>query len=303
MLDRSSPGDTPLITLQGVGVRRNNRWLVRDVGFSVSPGEIVTLIGPNGSGKSTTAKAATGVLKADEGTIVRRPGLRIGYVPQKLSIDRTLPLTVQRLMTLTGPLPQAEIDAALDAAGVRHLARAEVQHLSGGEFQRALLARAIARKPDLLVLDEPVQGVDFNGEIALYELIRNIRNESGCGILLISHDLHVVMAETDTVICMNGHVCCRGTPAAVSQSAEYSRLFGARAAGTLAFYNHTHDHTHLPDGRVLHSDGQITDRCHPDDGHHDHGPDCGEPRVHLMYKGQLRSGPGAGDAGEVSDAR
>jgi zinc transport system ATP-binding protein len=179
-----------------------------------------------------------------------------------------MPLTVDRLMTLTAPLKGAEIDAALEATGIRHLARAEVQHLSGGEFQRALLARAIARKPDLLVLDEPVQGVDFSGEIALYDLIKTIRNTTGCGILLISHDLHVVMAETDTVICLNGHVCCRGTPETVSQSPEYLRLFGARAGQTLAFYNHHHDHTHLPDGRVLHADGSITSDCRPDDGHH-----------------------------------
>jgi len=166
-----------------------------------------------------------------------------------------------------------------------------VQHLSGGEFQRALLARAIARKPDLLVLDEPVQGVDFSGEIALYALIKNIRNSSNCGILLISHDLHVVMAETDTVICLNGHVCCRGTPQAVSQSPEYMRLFGGSAAKALAVYSHHHDHTHLPDGRVQHADGSVTDHCHPDDGHHhahdhdhhhdDHGEcGCGHEHEH-----------------------
>ena len=279
-----------LVSLHNVGIRRNGRWLVRGMDFSVRRGEIVTLIGPNGSGKSTSAKAAIGVLKPDEGHVERLSGLRVGYVPQKLAIDWTLPLSVRRLMTLTGPLPEREITAALDAVGIAHLARAEVQHLSGGEFQRALLARAIARKPDLLVLDEPVQGVDFSGEIALYDLIKTIRNSSGCGILLISHDLHVVMAETDTVICLNGHVCCRGTPQAVSQSAEYLNLFGARAAQTLAVYTHDHDHTHLPDGRVQHADGTVTDHCHPDDGHHhgtaaavadshdhahEHGPDCG----------------------------
>ncbi len=188
----------------------------------------------------------------------RRAGLRIGYVPQRLAIDWTMPLTVRRLMTLTAPLSADDIDHALDAVGIRHLAGAEVQHLSGGEFQRALLARAMARKPDILVLDEPVQGVDFSGEIALYDLITSIRNATGCGILLISHDLHIVMAETDTVICLNGHVCCRGTPAAVSSSPEYMRLFGDKASRTLAVYSHDHDHTHLPDGRVLHGDGSIT---------------------------------------------
>lgn len=262
----------PLVRLENAGIRRDGRWLVRGVDFSVSPGEIVTLIGPNGSGKSTSAKMAIGVLKPDEGRVERSRSFTVGYVPQKLAIDWTMPLTVRRLMTLTTKLSPVELMASLEAVGIAHLAEAEVQNLSGGEFQRALLARAIARKPDLLVLDEPVQGVDFAGEIALYDLITSIRNTSGCGILLISHDLHVVMAATDTVICLNGHICCRGTPEAVSRSPEYQRLFGAAAGRTLAVYNHHHDHTHLPDGRVLHADGSMTDHCHPDDGHHhDHG--------------------------------
>ncbi len=269
----------PLVSLENVGIRRGGRWLVRGVDFSVSRGEIVTLIGPNGSGKSTSAKAAIGVLKPDEGRVSRIAGLKVGYVPQKLAVDWTLPLSVRRLMTLTGPLPEAEIMAAVEAAGMAHMLDAQVQHLSGGEFQRALMARAIARKPDLLVLDEPVQGVDFAGEIALYDLIKSIRNTTGCGILLISHDLHVVMAETDTVICLNGHVCCRGTPQAVSRSPEYVRLFGSRAAQTLAVYSHHHDHTHLPDGRVLHEDGSVTDHCYPQDGHHHHH-DHGHAHLH-----------------------
>ncbi len=282
MLSPANSGAKPLVSLNNAGIRRNGRWLVRGVDFSVSRGEIVTLIGPNGSGKSTSAKTAIGVLKPDEGSVERLPGLKVGYVPQKLAVDWTLPLNVRRLMTLTGPLAEKEMMAALESAGMAHMLNAEVQHLSGGEFQRALMARAIARKPDLLVLDEPVQGVDFSGEIALYDLIKQIRNETGCGILLISHDLHVVMAETDTVICLNGHVCCRGTPQAVSQSPEYVRLFGSRAAQTLAVYSHHHDHTHLPDGRVLHSDGSVTDHCHPEDGHH-HDHDHGDGHDHRAH--------------------
>ncbi|MCJ2873068.1 zinc ABC transporter ATP-binding protein ZnuC [Rhizobium pusense] len=279
MLHSTHPGNEILVSLANAGVQRNGRWLVRGVEFSVSKGEIVTLIGPNGSGKSTSAKMAIGVVKPTEGVVTRKAGLKVGYVPQKLSVDWTMPLSVRRLMTLTGPLAAREIDAALNATGIAHLANAEVQHLSGGEFQRALLARAIARKPDLLVLDEPVQGVDFSGEIALYDLIKNIRNSNNCGILLISHDLHVVMAETDTVICLNGHVCCRGTPQAVSQSPEYMRLFGGAAAKGLAVYSHHHDHTHLPDGRVQHADGTVTDHCHPEDGHH-HGHDLHHDHGH-----------------------
>lgn len=258
----------PLISLSNAGVERGDTWLVRGVGFGVQPGEIVTLIGPNGSGKSTTAKMALGVLPPTEGTASQRPGLTIGYVPQKISIDWTLPLSVQRFMRLTGNICKSAANAAMTATGVEHLAQAEVRNLSGGEFQRVMLARAIARKPDLLVLDEPVQGVDFAGEIALYELVQQIRDDLNCGILLISHDLHVVMAATDKVVCLNGHVCCQGTPKDVASSDEYRRLFGARAATTLAVYEHDHDHTHLPDGTVRHTDGTITDHCHPDDGHH-----------------------------------
>lgn len=263
-----------LIEMRGVGVRRGGRWLVRGVDLSVRPGEIVTLIGPNGSGKSTTAKTAIGVIKPSEGVVTTRSGLTIGYVPQKLAVDPTLPLTVGRLMTLTSRHGRAEIAAALDAVGIGHLANETVQTLSGGEFQRALLARAMVRRPDVLILDEPVQGVDFTGEIALYDLIKRIRDRTNCGILLISHDLHLVMAETDTVICLNGHVCCRGTPQAVAESEEYVRLFGKRAAASLAIYSHHHDHTHLPDGRVRHADGSVTESC---DGHdHGHGHDSRE---------------------------
>jgi zinc transport system ATP-binding protein len=257
-----------LITLSNAGVTRGGRRLVSGVDMTIARGEIVTLIGPNGSGKSTTAKLATGVLKPTTGSVTRQPGLRIGYVPQKLIIDWTLPLTVERLMTLTGHYSVGAIDAALEAVGASRLLKAAVQELSGGEFQRVLFARAMIRKPDLLVLDEPVQGVDFSGEVALYELVRQIRDTTQSGILMISHDLHVVMAETDTVICLNGHVCCRGTPSAVKRSPEYLRLFGERAARTLAIYEHHHDHEHHDDGCVT-ADGH--EHAHDHDHHHHEG--------------------------------
>ncbi|QKV19319.1 zinc ABC transporter ATP-binding protein ZnuC [Oricola thermophila] len=258
----------PLVCLEGAGVERGGRWLVRNIDLEVRRGEIVTLIGPNGSGKSTTARVALGVVAPSEGRATRAPGLRVGYVPQKVAVDWTLPLTVDRFMTLTNRLSRDEKDAALAETGIAHRAHAEVRNLSGGEFQRVLLARAIARRPDLLVLDEPVQGVDFSGELALYELIAQIRDRHDCGVLLISHDLHVVMAATDRVICLNGHVCCHGTPQAVAESPEYRQLFGTRGAAQLAVYRHHHDHTHLPDGRVRHADGTVTEHCHPEDGHH-----------------------------------
>ena len=248
----------PLISLNNAGIYRSDRWLVRDVSLTLGPGEILTLIGPNGSGKSTTAKMALGILKPDEGSAKRRKKLKVRYVPQKVSIDWTVPLKVRRLMSLTGHVTKDEADRAMNLTGTLHLANAEVRTLSGGEFQRVLLARAIAFKPELLVLDEPVQGVDFNGEIEMYELIRKIRDELQCGVLLISHDLHIVMAATDRVICLNGHVCCSGTPMNVAVSQEYKDLFGARAASGLALYEHQHDHQHLSNGSINPESNLIT---------------------------------------------
>jgi len=241
----------PLVRATGLGVVRGGHWLIRGVDLVVRRGEIVTLIGPNGSGKSTVAKSILDVIRADEGGVERAAGLRIGYVPQRLSIDRTLPLTVERLLRLTERHTATEVGRALAEVGIERLSAAQVQTLSGGEFQRALLARALIRRPDLLVLDEPVQGVDFAGEISLYELIRSIRDRLGCGILLISHDLHLVMRETDTVVCLNGHVCCSGSPRSVVANPEYVRLFGPRGVEALAVYQHDHDHAHLPDGSVV----------------------------------------------------
>lgn len=266
MKDVSAP--EPLVAMQNISVTRGGKTLVQGVNLTIGRGQIVTLIGPNGSGKSTTAKVATGVLAPSEGQVVRQPGLKIGYVPQKLVIDWTLPLTVERLMCLTGKYSSQDINETLEIVGVKHLAKAAVQNLSGGEFQRVLMARAIIRKPDLLVLDEPVQGVDFAGEMALYDLILRIRDTTQCGILMISHDLHVVMAQTDIVVCLNGHVCCTGSPEAVAESPEYMQLFGGRAANTLAIYHHDHDHEHLPDGRVRHADGSIhAHEAHEHDAH------------------------------------
>jgi zinc transport system ATP-binding protein len=261
--------DDILVQFEAAGISRGGRWLVRGVDLKVRAGEIVTLIGPNGSGKTTTAKLSLGVLKPTEGKVIQRQGLKSAYVPQAVVIDWTLPLRVDGLMRLTQSLTDVEMAAALDSTGATHLLKREVRHLSGGEFQRVMLARAVARKPEFLVLDEPAQGVDFAGEIALYALIKQVRDQTGCGILMVSHDLHMVMAATDNVICLNGHICCQGTPETVAGSSEYKQLFGDRA-GALALYQHKHDHQHLPDGRVQHGDCSVTDNCHPGDGHH-HG--------------------------------
>ena len=238
-----------LLKVENVGLFKNDKWLVKDVSLEIRKGEIVTLIGPNGSGKSTTAKIALGIHKKIEGKVQKFTD-KIGYVPQKISIDWTLPIRVIDFMLLTEKLTNDQINASLNLTGVDHLKNKSLSNLSGGEFQRVLIARAIAKKPDLLVLDEPVQGVDFKGEIALYELIKKISEEYSCGILLISHDLHVVMSATDFVVCLNGHVCCSGTPQVVAKNEEYLQLFGDRASKILSLYEHKHDHTHAQDGTI-----------------------------------------------------
>jgi zinc transport system ATP-binding protein len=255
MLKRTGD-EEPLLAAAGIGVRRAGRWLVRGVDLAVRPGEIVTVIGPNGGGKTTLLKTMLGLVVADEGTVSRRPGLTVGYVPQRLSIEWTMPLTVDRLMTLTERRPPAVVAAALAETGAGQLAGRPVQGLSGGEMQRVLLARALARAPDILVLDEPVQGVDFAGETELYALIAGIRARRGCAVLLVSHDLHVVMASTDRVVCLDRRIQCSGRPREIAADPALVRLFGPRAGGQLAVYAHDH-------------------HCHADHGH-EHGRAAGE---------------------------
>lgn len=242
-----------LIQLNNCGILRNHKWLVRGVSLKVDRGQIVTLIGPNGSGKSTTAKMALGILRPDEGSNIVLNNLKISYVPQKLSIDWSLPLRVIDFMNLIEKHSQETLMDTLTLAGIKHLLYEDVRNLSGGEFQRLLMARAIAKEPEFLVLDEPVQGVDYAGEIALYQIIQDIRKTLHCGILLISHNLHVVMSQTNHVICLNGHICCSGEPQSIVKDPEYIKLFGENMDPTLAFYQHQHDHHHHPDGSVDHS--------------------------------------------------
>ena len=238
-----------LVELHKAGFKQNNKWLVESVSLKVEKGKIVTLIGPNGSGKSTTAKIALGIYKNIEGTVEKYTN-KIGYVPQKISIDWTLPLRVYDFMLLTEDISDEAIDEALALTGVTHLKDKNLGNLSGGEFQRVLIARAISKKPELLVLDEPVQGVDYTGEIALYELIKKISDTLNCGILLISHDLHTVMTATDHVVCLNGHVCCSGSPMDVAKNNEYKTLFGEQASQILSVYEHKHDHVHSDEGQI-----------------------------------------------------
>ncbi|HEY5346898.1 MAG TPA: metal ABC transporter ATP-binding protein [Rhizomicrobium sp.] len=231
----------PLIATEHLSVRLQGVQIIDNVSISVSRGEIVTLIGPNGSGKTTLLKALLGLVPA-QGTVSRASGLRIGYVPQHFARDRSLPMTVDRFLRLY--VPRDAANDALHRTGAASAAQRQLASLSGGEMARVLLARAIAGKPDLLVLDEPLAGVDVAGEAAFYQLIAEIRGALNCGVLLVSHDLHFVMAQASRVICLNGHVCCEGHAQSVLRDPAFAQLFGPRAAAELALYAHHHDHSH-----------------------------------------------------------
>tara|TARA_B100001741_G_scaffold290848_1_gene270628 strand:- start:426 stop:1166 length:741 start_codon:yes stop_codon:yes gene_type:complete len=239
----------PLVKLINSGVYRDEKWLVKGVSLEINQKQIVTLIGPNGSGKTTTGKMILNILKPSEGKVILNTN-KISYVPQKINIDWAIPLRVIDFMNITSKLNLSSIIENLKLTGVDHLLYRDLINLSGGEFQRVMIARAIAKKPELLILDEPVQGVDFNGEIKLYNLIKKISDDLKCGILLISHDIHFVMSSTDHVLCLNGHVCCSGTPHDVAKNPSYIELFGEQAASSISLYKHNHDHTHNHDGSV-----------------------------------------------------
>ncbi|MGR3503383.1 metal ABC transporter ATP-binding protein [Pseudaestuariivita sp.] len=232
-----------LIAAEGLGLRYGQHAVLRHVDLQVARGEIVTIVGPNGSGKSTLLKVLIGALEATEGRVRRARGLRLGYVPQKLMLDPTLPMTVARFLRLRAA-GACDVPALLTSVGLGDVARQQVSELSGGQLQRVLLARALRDAPDLVILDEPTQGLDQPGAAEFYRRIETVRAQTGAGVLMVSHDLHVVMAASDRVICLNGHVCCEGAPAQVASAPEYRALFGSGTGGTLALYRHEHDHHH-----------------------------------------------------------
>ncbi|MEL6766547.1 MAG: metal ABC transporter ATP-binding protein [Pseudomonadota bacterium] len=246
----SSPaGAAPLISAEGLSVTLGGRAALSDIDFAIAPGEIVTIVGPNGSGKSTLVRALLGALRPSTGQVHRRRDLRIGYVPQRLQVDASMPISVARFLDLparrgaaAGAEALAEVGLAAD--GPRGVARLPLAALSGGQFQRVLLARAMLGRPEILILDEPAQGLDQPGAAAFYRLVETLRGRLGCAVLMVSHDLHVVMSASDRVICLNGHICCQGAPTVVRDMPAYRSLFGLGTGGALALYQHRHDHVH-----------------------------------------------------------
>lgn len=249
-----------LIAAEHICVRYGTDEVLHDVTLKIAAGEIVTILGPNGSGKSTLLRALLGIVPVAEGRILRQAGLRLGYVPQRLQIDRAMPMTVRRFLSLPVRVTDAAVETALTRVGMAGQGAEQMTSLSGGQLQRVLLARALLADPQILMLDEPTQGLDQQGEAGFYRLIEEVRRDTGAAVLMVSHDLHVVMAASDRVICLNGHICCEGTPRVVSTAPEYRALFGLGTQGALALYQHVHDHDHA----------DPIDHHHDHHHHHDH---------------------------------
>ncbi len=258
MLNPNSINSQLLVSLAQVNLNLNGKTILHDIGLELQAGKVLTLIGPNGAGKSTLIKILLGLQKPDSGKVWLKPKLRIGYVPQKISINPLIPLTVKRFVELAG---SGNAISVLEEVGVKHLAMQTIEKLSGGEFQRVLLARALLRKPELLILDEPAQGVDVIGQADLYNKISELSHKHGFGVFMVSHDLHLVMQKSDHVLCLNQHICCSGQAEDVSQHPEYQRLFGDVPAHGLAVYTHHHNHCHDLHGDV------IDDNCTDGDQH------------------------------------
>jgi len=247
-----------LITADNISVSHRGSPALANVTMQIEAGEIVTVVGPNGSGKSTLMRTIIGALTPDTGQLHRKEGLRIGYVPQSLSVDSTLPMTVKRFLNLPKRQKPKAIADALAACGATGWDNRAIDALSGGQLQRVMLARAVLGDPELLILDEPTTGLDQTGSAAFYQQIATLRDQIGCAVLMVSHELHVVMSASDRVICLNGHICCHGTPEIVASAPEYQALFGSGTQGALALYRHQHDHHHHD---------------------HDHGPECDHPHA------------------------
>ncbi|SEP62570.1 zinc transport system ATP-binding protein [Ectothiorhodospira magna] len=271
--DDAVPARGALVAARQVGLVAGGRRILDGVDMAVEAGRIVTLIGPNGAGKTTLLKVLLGLLSPTGGQVLRRPGLRIGYMPQRIQVDEILPITVRRFLGLGGRFPKDRLARVLAEVGCAHLLEQPVQSVSGGEMQRILLARALLREPHLLVLDEPAQGVDVAGQGEVFQLIARLRDRYGCGVLMVSHELHLVMAAADSVICLNQHVCCTGQPDVVSRDPAYLKLFGKTMPAGMVLYTHHHDHRHDLHGDVVAFEGEGPPGrgCPGSEAHRHHG--------------------------------
>ncbi|SMB90116.1 zinc transport system ATP-binding protein [Pasteurella testudinis DSM 23072] len=251
-----------LIELKNISVNFDSKTVLNNINLKLYPNSVTTIVGPNGGGKSTLLKVLLKLIPPTHGSVTAKTKLRIGYVPQKIHLDPTLPLTVKKFLSLKQNLQAEQLNEILQRLSIQRLADNSMHKLSGGEMQRVLLARALLNQPELLVLDEPVQGVDLSGQAELYQLINESKNRLNCAVLMVSHDLHLVMANTDQVLCINQHLCCAGTPETVSEHPDFIHYFGDQFAQNFALYTHHHNHKHNLHGDVCCSAESAASDCH-----------------------------------------
>ena len=248
--DHAEETNELLLAARSVGYVQRGKSILNDVSLELHGEEIITLIGPNGAGKTSLIRILLGLSEASTGKVERKKNLQIGYVPQRINVPEVMPLRVCDFLNVTGKYSIDSCQQMLEEVSCAYLLYSPMQNISGGEMQRVLLARALLKEPQLLVLDEPASGMDIIGQQALYETIKQVRNKHKCSVLMVSHDLHLVMAATDKVICLNTHICCTGHPDDVSEHPEYLKLFGDAIEG-LALYSHNHDHEHDLQGNIV----------------------------------------------------
>ena len=233
-----------LITLNNISLSHNGKNVLDDVSFKLHEGEFITLIGPNGAGKSSLIKVLLGVIKQDSGDITYTDNIRLGYTPQTFSANPFIPISVKDFLTLNQKLDSEFMLKTFELTGIKDLLKSPLKNLSGGELQKVLLTRALLNKPNVLILDEPAQNLDVDGQMQLYKLIQDIHQQKNCAVLMESHDLHRVMKESTQVLCLYHHICCEGLPESILKDEKFNDLFADQINDLMATYEHHHNHHH-----------------------------------------------------------
>ena len=236
----------PLLDVKKIFLEIDSKYILEDISFQVNSNQIITIIGPNGSGKTSLIKIIIGLINQTSGEVVKKNGLKIGYVPQKFVYNKNLPMSVARFVDYQNNsyLNDQNISFIESLIDINKLFNKQVSSLSGGELQKVLLFRALLSFPDILILDEPTQGVDIQGQLNFYSILSKLRDKFNLSILIVSHDLHFVMKNTDIVICLNNHICCIGKPEEISQNEHFNKIFGENISNIISLYQHKHNHTH-----------------------------------------------------------
>jgi len=233
-----------LISAKNVSVLKHQKSILDNIDIQINKNDFITIIGPNGAGKTMLLKCLMGFYKPTSGRIERKEKLKIGYMPQSISIINTMPITVKDFITVRKEYDDISLNKVITEVSIGEIINKQLSVLSGGEMQRVLLARSLLNNPDLLILDEPAQNLDISGQLNFYKLIQEIYSKRNISILMVSHDLHLVMVSTKKVLCLYKHICCSGAPQQIAKDPEFLSMFGKDMANMMSIYQHSHDHNH-----------------------------------------------------------